>query len=109
MAVKGVTPRGENFVTQDRAYIEQLAARHPGTYDNIVRFEVRPRHDRRDGRRRRHQPVGPVDSNPRYADLPRIGRGDTTHVHIKGEGTSVNYGLRRDSADIFNSGIQGIR
>jgi hypothetical protein len=30
-------------------------------------------------------------------------------VHIKGEGESVNYGLRRDSADIFNTRIQGIR
>ena len=29
-SVRGITPRGENFVTQDRAYIEQLAAAPPG-------------------------------------------------------------------------------
>ena len=108
-SVRGVTPRGENFVTQDRAYIEQLAARHPGTYDNIVRFEVRPGTTDAMVDAGATSRSGLIDSNPRYADLPRIGRGDTTHIHIKGEGTSVNYGLRRDSADIFNSGIQGIR
>ncbi|MEA2497133.1 MAG: hypothetical protein QOJ29_5044 [Thermoleophilaceae bacterium] len=39
---RGITPRGENFATQDRGYIDHLAVRHPRTYDNVVRFEVRP-------------------------------------------------------------------
>ena len=108
-SVRGVTPRGENFVTQDRAYIEQLAARHPGTYDNIVRFEVRPGTTDAMVDAGATSRSGLIDSNPRYADLPRIGRGDTTHIHIKGEGTVGQLRPRRDSADIFNSGIQGIR
>jgi hypothetical protein len=108
-SVKGITPRGENFVTQDRAYIEQLAARHPGTYDNIVRFEMRPGTTDAMVDAGATSRSGLIDSNPRYADLPRIGRGDTTHIHIKGEGSSVNYGLRSGSADVFNTNIQGIR
>ncbi|CAA9517595.1 MAG: hypothetical protein AVDCRST_MAG67-3157 [uncultured Solirubrobacteraceae bacterium] len=106
---RGITPRGENFVTQDRAYIEQLAARHPGDYDNIVRFETRP------GTRGAliesggTSRSGLVDNDPQLADLPRIERGNTEQVHIKGEGQSINFGLRRDSADIFNTRVQGIR
>jgi hypothetical protein len=109
LATKGVTVRGtENFVTQDRAYIEQLAGRHPGTYDNIVRFETRP------GTRDAMIDVGAtsrsniVDSDPDLAHLPRVVKGSTDIVHIKGEGESINYGLRRDSADVFNTRIQGI-
>jgi hypothetical protein len=41
-------------------------------------------------------------------DLPHIQRGQTDVIHIKDEGTSINYGLR-DSADVFNDRIQGIR
>jgi hypothetical protein len=109
MRNRGITPRGENFVTQDRAYIDQLSARHPGTYDNVVRFETRP--GTRDaliesgGTSR----SGLVDNDPQLSDLPRIERGNPGQVHIKGEGQSINFGLRRDSADIFNTRIQGIR
>ena len=108
-SVRGITPRGENFVTQDRAYIEQLAQRHPGVYDDIVRFEVRPGTTDAMIENGATSRSALIDNDPRFSDLPRIGKGDTTHVHIKGEGTSVNYGLRRDSADIFNTRIQGIR
>ena len=109
MANRGITPRGENFVTQDRAYIEQLAARRPGEFDNVVRFEVRP------GTTKAMQDAGAtsrsnlVDSTERLRDLPRIERGQTDVIHIKGEGTAINYGLREDSADVFNDRIQGIR
>jgi hypothetical protein len=107
-SVKGITPRGENFVTQDRAYIEQLAARHPGTYDNIVRIETRP------GTRDALIDSGAtsrsaaVDGNPDFDGLPRVPKGSPDVVHIKGEGSSINYGLRRNTADIFNDRIQHI-
>ena len=91
----GITPRGENFVTQDRAYIEQLAARHPGTYDNIVRFEMRPGTTDAMIDAGATSRSGIVDSNPRFADLPRMTRGMRDHIHIKGEDESINYGLRR--------------
>jgi RHS repeat-associated protein len=110
MRNRGITPRGENFVTQDRTYIDGLIDQSsPGKYDNVVRFETRP--GTRDalieagGTSR----SGLVDNDPRLSELPRIERGNPEQVHIKGEGQSINYGLRRDSADIFNTRIQGIR
>jgi RHS repeat-associated protein len=109
MANKGITPRGENFITQDVGYINQLAGRHPGVYDNLVRFEVKP------GTTQAMQDVGAtspsrlVDSTEGLRDLPRIQRGQTDVIHIKGEGTSINYGLREHSAHVFNDRIQGIR
>jgi hypothetical protein len=109
MANKGITPRGENFITQDVGYIDQLAARHPGLYDNIVRFEVKP------GTTQAMHDVGAtsrsnlVDTNEALRDLPRIKSGQTDVIHIKGEDQSINYGLRSDSADVFNNRIQGIR
>ena len=110
-AGRGVTVRGgENFVTQDRTYIEGLINKSDvGKYDNIVRFETRP------GTHDALVDVGGtsrstlIDNHPVYGELPRIERGNTHQVHIKGEGTSVNFGLRPDSADIFNDRIQGIR
>jgi RHS repeat-associated protein len=109
MANKGITPRGENFITKDVGYINQLAARDPGVYDDLVRFEVKP------GTTQAMQDVGAtsrsnlVDNNPALRDLPRIQRGQTDVIHIKGEGTSINYGLREHSAHVFNDRIQGIR
>jgi hypothetical protein len=99
----------ENFVTQDRTYIQGLAGRsEPGTYDNIVRFETRP------GTRDALIDVGAtsrsaaVDSNPDFAHLPRVPKGSPDIVHIKGEGDSINYGLRRGTTDVFNTRIQHI-
>jgi RHS repeat-associated protein len=109
-ANRGVTVRGmENFVTQDRAYIQSLINKSDtGTYDNIVRFETRPgTHDALvdvGGTSRSNL----IDNHPVYGELPRIERGNTHQVHIKGEGQSVNFGLRPDSVDIFNDRIQGI-
>jgi RHS repeat-associated protein len=110
MANKGVTVRGtENFVTQDRSYIEGLASRsEPGRYDNIVRIETRP------GTRDALIDSGAtsrsaaVDGNPDFDGLPRVPKGSPDVVHIKGEGSSINYGLRRNTADIFNDRIQHI-
>jgi hypothetical protein len=50
-----------------------------------------------------------VDTNEALRDLPRIKSGQTDVIHIKGEDQSINYGLRSDSADVFNNRIQGIR
>ena len=108
---RGITVRGgENFVAQDRRYIEALIGDSPaGRYDNIVRFETRPgTHDAMvevGGTSRSNL----VDNHPVYGELPRIESGNTHQVHIKGErDVFVNFGLRPDSVDIFNDRIQGI-
>ncbi len=86
-ADRGVTVRGmENFVTQDRRYIEPLIGHSPaGRYDNIVRFETRPgTHDAMvdvGGTSRSNL----IDNHPVYGELPRIESGNTHQVHIKGE------------------------
>lgn len=93
---RGISPRGENFVTQDRAYIEGLIDQSPaGKYDNVLRFENRP--GTRDalidsgGTSRSDR----VDPGPELNGLPRIERGNPDQVHIKGEGDHINFGLRR--------------
>jgi hypothetical protein len=101
---KGLSPRGESFVTQDLEYARQIKARHPELYDTIVRFETQPgttealvQHGARGpGRLLEQRGLG---------DLPRVRKGQTDVVHVKAEGTSINYGLRKESVQHFNQRV----
>ena len=42
-----------------------------------------------------------------FGDMPVIGKGMISVVHIKQDLETLTYGLRRGSADIFNSRILG--
>jgi RHS repeat-associated protein len=97
---------GETFVTQDEAYIRQLAARHPGDYEMLVKFEMQP------GTREALLAAGARDNPASQAvrdmgldGLPVLGKGQADMVHIKAEKGYLNFGLRRKSVDIFNGRI----
>lgn len=97
----------ENFVTQDRAYVQQLADRWPEKYPNIVQFEMQAGTKdalisagaRSDGNLLIEHGLGDlpkIDTFPkRFPDI----------VHVKAEGNAINYGLRKGTVDIFNSRI----
>lgn len=95
--------RGESFVTQDRWYIEGLAARHPDWYEEIVEFRMQP------GTREALAASGVRDGSRRaageYPDLPLVQKNQTDKVFVKGEGDALNFGLRPDSVHIFNDRI----
>lgn len=101
-----LTPRGESFVTQDLGYVQQLAARHPDLYENIVRFDMAP------GTRQAlidagARSPGRLLEEAGLGHLPLIQKGMQNAVHIKGELGAINYGLRSGSAEIFNCRITG--
>ena len=100
-----ITVRGENFVTQDLSYVKQLAARHPDRYEVTVRFETEP------GTRSALIAVGrrsdgKLIDDEGLGDLPRVSKGQVDVVHVKAEGESITYGLRKGTAAVFNSRIQ---
>ncbi|WP_051940002.1 DUF6531 domain-containing protein [Phaeacidiphilus oryzae] len=98
---------GETFVTQDRAYIEQLRARHPEDYEHLVQFTMKP------GTRQALLDAGSRD-DPASASikdlgldhLPVLQKRQPHRVHIKAELGFLNFGLRRKSAHIFNDRIE---
>jgi hypothetical protein len=99
-----ITVRGENFVTQDLSYVKQLAARHPDRYEVTVRFETEP------GTRSALVAVGrrsdgKLIDDEGLGDLPRVSKGLVDIVHVKAEGESITYGLRKGTAAVFNSRI----
>lgn len=96
--------RGESFVTQDLAFVEQLGARHPKLYEVTVRFEMQP------GTKQALLAVGARSRGRLLTQegldtLPAIGKGMTDVVHIKAEANAITYGLRPGSAAVFNSRI----
>jgi RHS repeat-associated protein len=95
---------GESFVTQDLAYVQQLAARHPQLYSNLATFEMQ------EGTREALLSIGARNNaqvliDAGLGDLPVIQRGMTNVVHVKGELEFINFGLRSGSVDAFNSRI----
>jgi hypothetical protein len=98
-----LTIRGENFVTQDLEYIKQLAARHPDKYQVFVEFQMQA------GTQEQLIANGARDASnlvkEAYGELPQIKSGMKDVIHIKGEGTTINYGLREGSKDVFNDRI----
>jgi RHS repeat-associated protein len=95
---------GESFVTQERSFVEQLAARHPDLYQNIVAFEMTP------GTREAlvaagARGPGTVIEEAGLGNLPWIEKGMTNVVYIKAERGAITYGLRSGSVNIFNNRI----
>lgn len=104
----GLSPRGESFVTQDLGHVEQLAARHPGSYERIVQFDMQPgTRQALIGNGARDRVLSSTLDEAGLGDLPIIGKGDRNVVHVKGEGGAINFGLRPGSADTFNCRILG--
>jgi hypothetical protein len=101
----GITVRGEKFVTQDLAYVKQLAARHPERYEVTVRFEMEPgtKAALLEGGARSN---GKLFTRAGLDHLPIIRKGMTHVVHIKAETKSINYGLRPGSVALFNGRIR---
>jgi hypothetical protein len=99
-----ITVGGEKFVTQDLSYVKQLAARHPDRYEVTVRFETEP------GTRSALIAVGrrsdgKLLDDEGLGDLPRVTKGLVDVVHVKAEGESITFGLRKGSAAVFNNRI----
>lgn len=97
-------------MTQELRYVEQLAAKSPpGTYSNIVEFEMQAATRealvsagaRSDGNLLIQKGLGDL---PKIESFPRK---FPDIVHIKAEGNAVNYGLRPGTVDIFNGRITG--
>ncbi|MGW2046970.1 ricin-type beta-trefoil lectin domain protein [Streptomyces sp. NPDC001858] len=95
-----ITVRGtENFVTQDREYLEGLryqthrrGGRNAEKYTVLVRYEMSP---------------GTRDALIAAGKSPdEIGQ-DVNAVHLKSERGFDTYGLRPGSVGVFNSGIVG--
>ncbi|MEV4559834.1 RHS repeat-associated core domain-containing protein, partial [Kitasatospora sp. NPDC049285] len=105
----GLYPKfGETFVTQDEAYIRQLAARHPEDYEVLVQFEMQAgTRDALLAAGARDDPASQAIREKGLADLPILGRGQADRVHIKAEKGFLNFGLRKKSVDIFNGRILG--
>jgi RHS repeat-associated protein len=99
---------GETFVTQEVAYIEQLAARHPDDYEVLVTFTMSA--GTRGallaaGARDRAISQGIQELGLEYLPVlgaKKVGRGQ---VHIKVEFGYLNFGLRKGSVKIFNDRI----
>jgi hypothetical protein len=101
----GIKPRhGESFVSQDLPYVRQLAARHPELYEVIVKLELAPGTKNAllaSGARSQ----GAALDKAGLSGLPIIGRQMKGVVHVKAELDAITYGLRKDSAAIFNERI----
>jgi hypothetical protein len=108
-AENGLYPlHGETFVTQDEAYIRQLAARHPGSYEVLVQFEMKQgTRDALLAAGARDDPASRAVREMGLDHLPVLGKGEADKVHIKAEKGYLNFGLRKKSVDIFNGRIIG--
>ncbi|WP_432171716.1 RHS repeat-associated core domain-containing protein [Streptomyces sp. 1222.5] len=108
-----ITPRGENFVTQEPDYVTGIAerftrrgGRNALKYTHLVRYEMEP--GTRDALIAAGRGSGDNIAAIREAfgiDLDEIGE-SVDFVHVKMERGGLNFGLRENSADVFNSNIQ---
>ncbi|MFC4856926.1 hypothetical protein [Actinophytocola glycyrrhizae] len=101
---------GETFVTQEVAYIEQLAARHPEDYEVLVSFSMLP--GTRDalleaGARDLAVSQGVRELGLDYLPVLATKKAGRSQVHIKVELGYLNFGLRKGSVKIFNDRILG--
>ncbi|MFG3017005.1 RHS repeat-associated core domain-containing protein [Streptomyces sp. NPDC048254] len=107
-----ITPRGENFVTQEEDYVRGIAerfgrrgGRNAQKYTHLVRYEMEP------GTREALIAAGRGSGDNIAAikeafglHLDEIGE-STQFVHVKMERGGLNFGLREGSAGVFNSNI----
>ncbi|MCX4824685.1 DUF6531 domain-containing protein [Streptomyces sp. NBC_01142] len=110
-----ITPRGENFVTQEKEYVTGIAerftrrgGRNAQKYTHFVRYEMEP--GTRDALIANGRGSGGNKDTIKEEfgiDLEEIGDSDK-FVHVKLERDGLNFGLRADSADVFNSRIKNM-
>ncbi|MEU1099486.1 DUF6531 domain-containing protein [Streptomyces tibetensis] len=107
-----ITPRGENFVTQESDYVTGIAerfarrgGRNAQKYTHLVRYEMEP--GTRDALIAAGRGSGDNIAAIREGfgiHLDEIGE-STQFVHVKLERGGLNFGLREGSAHVFNSNI----
>ncbi|MGI5427499.1 RHS repeat-associated core domain-containing protein [Streptomyces sp. CA-179760] len=107
-----ITPRGENFVTQESDYVTGIAerfarrgGRNAQKYTHLVRYEMEP--GTRDALIAAGRGSGDNIAAIRESfgiHLDEIGE-STQFVHVKLERGGLNFGLREGSAHVFNSNI----
>ena len=107
-----ITPRGENFVTQESDYVTGIAerfarrgGRNAQKYTHLVRYEMAP--GTRDALIAAGRGSGDNIAAVHEAfgiHLDEIGE-SADFVHVKLERGGSNFGLRENSADVFNSNI----
>ncbi|WP_369033603.1 RHS repeat-associated core domain-containing protein [Streptomyces adonidis] len=107
-----ITPRGENFVTQEADYVTGIAerftrrgGRNAQKYTHLVRYEMEP--GTRDALIAAGRGSGDNIAAIRESfgiHLDEIGE-STQFVHVKLERGGLNFGLREGSADVFNANI----
>ncbi|MEE1756765.1 RHS repeat-associated core domain-containing protein [Streptomyces sp. SP18CS02] len=110
-----ITPRGENFVTQEKEYVVGIAerttrkgGRNADKYTHFVRYEMEPgTRDALIGNGRGSGDNKDAIKEEFGIDLDEIGDSDK-FVHVKMERGGLNFGLRAESADVFNSRIKGM-
>lgn len=102
-----VTPgSGESFVSTSRAYVDQLGARHPKDYANLMVIEVDP------AALPELEKIGLKASGPvtdqLYPKMPKMEAGRPDAVHFKGELGALNLGFREGSIPVFNRFVKKI-
>ncbi|MEW1566590.1 RHS repeat-associated core domain-containing protein [Streptomyces sp. NPDC093509] len=107
-----ITPRGENFVTQESDYVTGIAerfarrgGRNAQKYTHLVRYEMEP--GTRDALIAAGRGSGDNIAAIHEAfgiHLDEIGE-SVDFVHVKLERGGLNFGLRANSADVFNANI----
>lgn len=111
-----ITPRGENFVTSHRNYVEGLrnrfaarGGRNAQQYTHLIQYDMEP------GTTDALIQAGRGSGDNRATikeefglDLGEIGS-SKDFVHVKIERGGLNFGLRTGSVDVFNSRIMGFR
>ncbi|MEZ0228791.1 MAG: hypothetical protein ACAI25_09215 [Planctomycetota bacterium] len=98
---------GETFISTSREYVDQLGARHPKDYANLLILEVQ---------------VGVMEALEKlglrspgnflaklYPNMPAMEKDRPDAVHFKAEMEVLNLGLRTGSIDRFNEFLRTIR
>jgi hypothetical protein len=102
-----VTPgSGESFVSTSRAYVDQLGARHPKDYANLMVIEVDPKalpELEKIGLRASGSLLEQL-----YPNMPEMEGGRPDAVHFKAELGALNLGFRDGSVKVFNQYVRGI-
>jgi hypothetical protein len=103
-----VTPgSGESFVSTSRPYVDQLGARHPKDYANLMVLEVDP------AAIPELEKIGLRASGPLleklYPKMPEMAKERPDAVHFKAELGALNFGLRPGSIATFNKYVKSIQ
>ncbi len=102
-----VTPgSGESFVSTSREYVDQLGARHPKDYANLVVIEVSPE------AMKELEKIGLRASGPAleeaFPKMKVMEKDRPDAVHFKSELGALNLGFRKESIEVFNKYIKKI-